>query len=217
MRARYQTLAAERTGWLVPGRATANTQPTIVVGLVNNMSDAGLRAAERHVCTLLAAASRDFVVRLKLFSFPHIERSGPAREHIDRYYEDIAELERDPPDGLIVTGAEPRSPGIVGEPHWPALSRLADLVRDASMPAIWSCLAAHAAVMRWDGIERVALGPKLSGVYECSIDSAAHEIMRGTPDRWRVPHSRFFGLPDEALVARGHRIVSWSPEGGADI
>src|SRR5271165_932147 len=81
----------------------------LVIGLVNNMPNLALRATERQFCALLSAASHDFVIRLKLFSLPEIPRSDATLAHIDRYYDHISELKEDPPDGLIVTGTEPRA------------------------------------------------------------------------------------------------------------
>jgi homoserine O-succinyltransferase len=156
-------------------------------------------------------------VRLKLFSLPEIERSDAIRSHIARYYDDITELDDDPPDGLIVTGMEPRAATLTAEPHWPAVAKLVDWAHENCVPSVWSCMAAQIAVMRRDGIERRPLGTKLSGIFECEIDSAAHEIVHGTPDRWRVPHSRYNGIPETELVESGYQIVSRSAETGADI
>ena len=41
--------------------------------------------------------------------------------------------------------------------------------------------------------------------------------MVASPARWRIPHSRYNDLPEEALVARGYCILSRSPETGVDI
>ena len=103
------------------------------------------------------------------------------------------------------------------EPYWHALSGLASWAQDKAIPSVWSCLAAHAAVLQLEGIERQRLGSKLSGVFDCHIDSASHEIVHGTPAKWRVPHSRLYGLSEELLQSHGYSILSWSPDTGADI
>ena len=194
-----------------------SSRSPLVIGLVNNMPDLALRVTERQFCALLSAASRDFVVRLKLFTLPHIPRSDATLAHIARYYDDIAELNEDPPDGLIVTGTEPRVRNLKEEPYWNVLSRLASWAEDKGIPSVWSCLSAHAAVLQLDGIERHPLGPKLSGLFDCHINSACHEIVRGTPVKWRVPHSRLYGLSEDALLSHGYSIVSWSPDAGVDV
>jgi len=188
-----------------------------VVGLINNMPDGALQATERQYCAILSAASRACVVRLKLFSLPDIARSMSARAHIARYYEDIGELRSDPPDGLIVTGTEPVTRNLANEPYWNALSQLIDWTQDNAVPTIWSCLAAHAAALRIDGIERQPFGEKLSGLFDCEIINDGHPFLNGMPTTWRVPHSRYNGLPEQDLLDRGYDIVSWSPAVGADI
>ena len=57
-------------------------------------------------------------------------------------------------DGLIVTGTEPKSKNLDDEPYWAALPQVIDWAREHTHSTIWSCLAAHAAVLHTDGIER---------------------------------------------------------------
>ena len=58
-------------------------------------------------------------------------------------------------DALIITGAEPRAEAICDEePYWPALTRLIDWAEIGTISTLFSCLAAHAAVLHLDGIKR---------------------------------------------------------------
>jgi homoserine O-succinyltransferase len=189
----------------------------LTIALVNNMPDTALRATERQFCALLSAASDGMLVRLKLYATPGIVRSEAARTHIARYYEDFSELETNPPDGIIVTGTEPRARALPDEPFWPALSWLIDWVDDHAIPGIWSCLGAHAAVLQLDGVQRQALGGKISGLFECRVSAHKHHILHGLPTVWRVPHSRHYGLRENSLMAAGYTILSRSRDVGADI
>jgi homoserine O-succinyltransferase len=81
---------------------------------------------------------------------------------------------------------------------------------------VWSCLAAHAAVLRLDGIDRQRLPGKLSGVFECAR-GADHPIAANAGFPWRMPHSRYNGLDEAALLAAGYRILSRSPSVGVDM
>jgi homoserine O-succinyltransferase/O-acetyltransferase len=203
-----------RTGF---SRASDAHGDVLTIGLINNMPDSALRATERQFCALLGAASEGRLIKLQFFSLPGIQRAAEARSHISRYYDDFFELERSRPDGLIVTGAEPQATTLQGEPYWEALARLIDWADEWAIPGIWSCLAAHAAVLRMDGIGRDRLDAKLSGLFECQINSTAHQILQGLPNRWRVPHSRLYGLSKSALVSSGYHILSQSSEAGPDI
>jgi len=192
-----------------------NAEP-IVIGLVNNMPDTALRTTERQFRELIAAASNNVEVRLRLFSLPQLPRSHAARSYLDPHYEDISELWTGQFDGMIVTGTEPRAPSLTDEPYWRTLAKLVDWAEDHTISTIWSCLAAHAAVLQRDGLVRHAVGEKLFGVFDC-VKAADHAIVLDAPPRWRVPHSRYNGLPKEGLVSRGYQILSWSAEAGVDM
>ncbi|MBV9862912.1 MAG: homoserine O-succinyltransferase [Alphaproteobacteria bacterium] len=188
----------------------------LTIGLVNNMPDAALRTTERHFRELLGAAAEDVPVCLRLFALPELPRGEIGRAHIAQNYERLDTLWTGEIDGLIVTGTEPRSPHLMDEPYWPALARLVDWAQGSTLSTIWSCLAAHAAVLQLDGIERTAFPEKLSGVFPCA-KSSGHPIMAETPAIWSVPHSRYNDLPEAALAGAGYEILSRSPRAGVDI
>jgi homoserine O-succinyltransferase len=189
---------------------------TLAIGFVNNMPDAALRTTERQFRELLSAASETTPINLRFFSLPELPRSEAGRQHINQYYEDVGELWASQLDGLIVTGTEPRAPDLRDEPYWNSLATLVEWAENHTISTVWSCLAAHAAVLEMDGIGRRQLPQKLSGVFN-SGKAVDHPILAGSPSRWRVPHSRHNEVPEEELVANGYCIVSRSPEAGADI
>jgi len=196
-------------------RPRAAGDDSLVIGLVNNMPDAALQTTERQFRELLFASSHNSV-RLRFFSLPELPRTEAGRAHIGQHYEDISELWTSHLDGLIVTGTEPRAPALADEPYWSTLTKLVDWADDHAISTVWSCLAAHAAVLHLDGINRLALREKLSGVFDCK-KAADHTIVVGTPYRWRVPHSRYNELSEEALVSSGYSILSLLPGAGADM
>jgi homoserine O-succinyltransferase/O-acetyltransferase len=188
----------------------------LVIGLVNNMPDGALRATERQFRGLLQAASHDVSTSLRYFSLPGVPRSPQAQTYIHQCYENIDQLWLGQLDALIVTGTEPRTPVLQDEPYWPALTDLVDHVNQYAIPTIWSCLAAHAAVLCTDGIHRRQLRDKLCGVFECQR-VGDHEVLADGPLRWCVPHSRQNELPEEELLSKGYLVLSRSPQVGADI
>jgi len=81
---------------------------------------------------------------------------------------------------------------------------------------IWSCLAAHAAVLHLDGIERQPLGAKCSGIYDCAK----------VTDNWltadllsplKISHSRLNELRVSDLTEKGYQVLTQSREAGVDI
>jgi homoserine O-succinyltransferase/O-acetyltransferase len=202
---------------LSPERQSQNgdRQP-IVIGLVNNMPDAALRTTERQFCGLLSVASGNLPVWLRLFYLPDVPREDWGRSLVKQRYEDISALSTTHLDGLIVTGTEPGAAALMDEPYWPSLTKLVDWAEDHTVSTIWSCLAAHVAVLHIDGIDRRALGEKLSGIFDCTR-AEDHAILARVSSRWRVPHSRYNGLPEEALVCSGYHLLSRSLDAGVDI
>jgi homoserine O-succinyltransferase len=188
----------------------------IHIGLINNMPDSALEATERQFIGLLDEASGGVPVRVSLYTVPGIPRSDAARCHIDSYYGSLEHLLTGSLDGLIVTGTEPRTPNLTDEPYWFELTQVLDWAKENTVSSIWSCLAAHAAVLHLDGIARRRLSRKHSGIFECS-HVAHHPLMYGVPPRIRMPHSRWNDLPQRELLAGGYRVLASGENGHVDV
>jgi len=203
---------------VLPGRAKHGAVPEddgcLTIGLVNNMPDTALESTERQFAHLLDGAAGDVPVRLRLFALAEVPRGEAGRRHVG-HYGDSMELWTGAVDGLIVTGTEPLTPLLKDEPYWAALTRLIDWAEDNGIATIWSCLAAHAAVLHIDGVARRPLAEKRFGLFECSAVTP-HPLMQGVAPRMQVPHSRLNELPEEALRAAGYTILTVSPEAGVD-
>jgi homoserine O-succinyltransferase len=186
------------------------------IGLVNNMPDAALQATERQFTRLLKAGAGHNHVRLHCFALPSVPRAAAARVRIDSLYTDITDLGRIELDGLIVTGAEPRAATLPDEPYWRELTELVDWAEANTRSTIWSCLAAHAAVLHLDGIERRRLDQKCSGIF---VNQRLHDdaLLTDLPPSLQVAHSRLNDLAAVDLSARGYRVLTQSPLAGVDI
>lgn len=195
--------------------ARLHEREPLVIALLNNMPDAALETTERQFSDLLAAAGADYDIRLRLFSFPELIRGDAGRKYVADHYESIDSLWSGAFDGLIVTGAEPRTPALPEEVYWPSLTRLVEWAAESGTPTVWSCLAAHAAVLHLHGIERRKLGEKISGVFRC-VKACENPLVAGLPASWSIPHSRLNTLDAEQLVDAGYEIVSYSEDAGAD-
>ena len=187
----------------------------LTIGLVNNMPDPAFEATERQFINVIRAATQNVVVRLKLFAIPDVPRTAAMRQEFAERYRDINALWETPLDGLIVTGTEPRAPQLTAEPYWATLAALVDWARDNTASTVWSCLAAHAAVLRADGVERRPLKDKLFGVFDCAF-AADHPMTQHLRVPLPVPHSRHNALAERDLAACGYRILSRSDLAGVD-
>jgi homoserine O-succinyltransferase len=80
---------------------------------------------------------------------------------------------------------------------------------------IWSCLAAHAAVLHLDCVERVPLREKCVGIFDCD-KLADHPLTANLPPRLAIPHSRWNELSEAALLANGYQVLTRSPAAGIE-
>ena len=197
-------------------RAQNPADAVLTIGLINNMPDSALQATERQFTQPLKAAAGDIPIHFHCFSLPSIKRSQIARQIIDGHYADIADLDRLHIDALIVTGAEPNAATLPEEPFWRELTAVIDWAEANTRSTIWSCLAAHAAVLHLDGIERQRLDAKCSGVFDCS-KAADDGLLRNVASPLKISHSRFNALRRSDLTARGYRVLTESAEAGVDI
>ena len=188
---------------------------TIEIACLNNLGDAGLESGERQIVDLLTAAAGARIVRLRFFSLPSIERGPRASSRLADRYTDFADLMRSRVDGLIVTGCEPRAASLSDEPFWPGLTEVIDWAEHNTRSTIWSCLAAHAAVLHLDGIHRRRLPEKCSGVFAVER-CREHPLLAGVRGTPVVPHSRHNDLAEPDLVAAGYDVLTRSSAIGVD-
>lgn len=196
-----------------PGR---QWRPSLEIGLVNNMPDTALRATEQQFCDILDSATGDRVVRLHLFSLPSVPRGSSAKAHMRSAYADLRDLRSGRLDALIVTGAEPKTKSLADEPYWAELAELVDWAEHNTISSVWSCLAAHAAVLHLDGIARKPLPEKRFGLFACNRVNE-HPLLNRIGENVRVPHSRWNDLAEEELRAHGYKILTRSAEVGVDM
>ncbi|GLH81505.1 homoserine O-succinyltransferase [Bradyrhizobium sp. SSBR45G] len=197
------------------GRARRSIE--LAIGLVNNMPDSALKATDLQIARLLQqSAPRHVRIRLHCFSLPSIARSQTARSHVAQSYTDIDRLDGLGLDGLIVTGAEPMAATLRDEPYWSDLTSVIDWARTNTRTTIWSCLAAHAAVLHLDDIERQRLAGKCSGIFDC-VKVQDDWLTHGIHAPLQVPHSRLNAVNEPLLAARGYDILTRSDQVGVDI
>jgi homoserine O-succinyltransferase len=195
--------------------ASSSAVPALEIGVINNMPDTALRATERQFVSLLEAAAEGVEINLSLYALPEVPRSEASRRHIHRFYSGIDSLLSARLDGLIVTGAEPRAASLREEPYWPSMTRVLDWAQHNTRSTIWSCLAAHAAVLHLDGIQRRKFEEKRFGVFQFETVEQ-HALTIGIDSPIRVPHSRWNDIAEKDLASCGYSILTRNSAGGVD-
>ena len=197
--------------------ARGRARPSFHVGLVNNMPDAALARTERQFAQLFASAAPDEVVRFSFFSLEGIERSKIGQTHLEENaYHSTGELPGVGLDAVIITGTEPKCPALEDEPYWPALAQLFDWLDRDGPPAMFSCLAAHAAVQHFDGMRRQRLSAKCFGMFS-HVKAASSRLTEMLAPELYVAHSRWNEISASALTDCGYRILTIAPAAGVDV
>ena len=180
----------------------------LAIAFVNNMGPAGFEATERQFQRLIARGAGDVPWQFCRFTL------GTAEGRPDAAYSALEEIWDTRPDALVVTGAEPHYADLRDEEYWGKLTELLDWAEALRIPVLLSCLAAHAAVLHWDGIVRRRLPAKRSGVFRQKI-VAEHPLLDGLTAP-AIPHSRWNEIDAEALAACGYRILTQAEDGSVD-
>jgi len=188
----------------------------VTIGLLNNMAGAAFKATERQFVSLLDSASEGIPIHVSFYALPGMSVSESGGHHFASHYSSIDSLLHTRLDGLIVTGREPRMASLRDEPYWDDFTRVLDWARTHTYSAVWSCLAAHAAILHADGIDRRKSDEKNFGIFDCARVSD-HPLMQGLSSSFQVPHSRWNGVAQEDLTARGYSILSRIADDGIDI
>jgi len=187
----------------------------IAIGLLNNMAGSAFKATERQFVSLLDAASGGLPIHVSFYALPGLTDTEAGGEHFASHYAPMDELLGKQLDGLIVTGREPRAPSLRDEPYWDSFTQVLEWARKNTFSSVWSCLAAHAAVLHMDGIDRRRSSEKNFGVF-ASATTGHHPLTGGLPSSFHVPHSRWNGIDLDDLVKRGYTVLSRVTGNGVD-
>lgn len=197
-----------------PAAPTVSTA-VVEIALVNNMPDQALAATEAQFARLVREHAGSVEIRWRCYALPSVARSEMAQHYLERTHENIEALYMRGADALIVTGAEPIAADLREEAYWPALTQLVDWARDNTVSTIWSCLAAHAAVLHLDGIKRRRAARKINGIFACRTTSDDW-AMGGVKHEMLTPHSRYNDLARDELERSGYHISSQGDEVGVN-
>jgi homoserine O-succinyltransferase len=183
--------------------------------LVNNMPDGAFEASEQQYLGLLEAASGGQTIAVTRHTMAGVPRGPAAAARIASEYLPLAQIREDRPDVLIVTGSNPVEANIADEPYWDELAGLLTWGRDHVPTMLLSCLAAHAALLVFDGLDREALATKCTGVF-AQAAQAAHPLTRDLAHPLVLPHSRLNTVEEAVLGSAGYEValrseaVGWS-------
>lgn len=189
----------------VPAEANGNGTRA-VCALVNNMPDGAFDATERQYLGLLGEGSGSTVIEVHRYTMPGVPRGEQTSKRIAAEYFPLADIYLQPPDLLIVTGSNPVQARMQDELYWADLVQLLEWSRQHVRSTLLSCLTAHAALTLFDGIERVRLPSKCTGVFPQYVE-VNHALTAGLDPEILLPHSRWNTAPREAVEQAGFAVI----------
>ena len=187
------------------------------IGFLNMMPDAALQATERQFIRLVGSCNRIAQFFVYPFSLPEIPRSDDTRAYIDRYYSRFEDLREAGLDALIITGANVANPDLEREAFWEPLVEVVRWAQDNVTSTLCSCLATHALLKLFHGIDREPLPGKRWGVYSHRTRAKNHPLLREINTRFDAPHSRYNDISREQLQAAGLTVLAESDDGGVHM
>lgn len=179
----------------------------INVALVNSMPDGAFVDTEHQFRDATMGVGGPGSVNLSLYTMPGLTRSEAVAAEIHSRYSGLEELWETSPDAVIITGTEPVQAKLQYEPYWPHLSQLLQWAAASVPTTLLSCLAAHASLLIFDGIERRPLPAKCSGVLEGKVVPGSGPLAADLGAVVSVPHSRVNDIPEAALRDAGYVVV----------
>lgn len=182
------------------------------IALVNNMPDGAFEETEQQFADLLGTGASEIEVVVSRYTLPGQVRQARIQAVIEAGYKPLVHLYANPPDAVVVTGAEPKRADLSEEPYWPALDQLLWWARSAVPAMIVSCMSAHGALWTYDRLPRRLLLEKCSGVFEQQV-AEGHPLMAGVAPLV-LPHSRFNEIPAADMLEKGYELLAQSSAAG---
>ncbi len=139
-------------------------------------------------------------------------------EHLQRFYKSFSEIKNKKFDGMIITGAPVEDIEFTQVKYWGELENIFEFARNSVTSTIFICWGAQAALHYYYGIEKHMLPKKLFGVYKHKKLEPYERLLKGTDDRFYMPHSRHTTVYEEDILAcKDLVLLASSKKAGAGI
>lgn len=181
------------------------------IALLNLMPDK--ITTETQIARLLGATPLQVELELVRIS-DHVSKNTSAG-HISSFYRPWEDIRAEKYDGLIITGAPVETIPYEEVSYWDELRRIFDWSQTNAHRTLSVCWGAMAALHHFHGVEKHGLPTKASGVFRHVNHAPASPWMRGLPDVFDVPVSRWSEVRREDLPeGRGLAVLADSAETG---
>jgi homoserine O-succinyltransferase len=139
-------------------------------------------------------------------------------EHLQKFYKSFDEIKNRKFDGMIVTGAPVEDMDFTDVKYWDELKDIFEFAKNSVTSTIFICWGAQAGLYYYYGIEKHALPKKMFGVYKHKKLVNYEKLLKGTDDRFYMPHSRHTTVYEKDIKdCKDLVLLASSKEAGAGI
>ena len=157
-------------------------------------------------------------VNITLISTSSYVGKNTPLEHLDRFYKSFEEVKNRKFDGMIITGAPVEEMEFSEVKYWKELEEIFDFAKKSVTSTLFICWGAQAGLHYYYGIEKHPLAKKLFGVYKHKKLVGYEKLLKGTDDRFFMPHSRHTTVYEEDIrKCKDLVLLASSKDAGATI
>lgn len=139
-------------------------------------------------------------------------------EHLQKFYKSFSEIKNRKFDGLIITGAPVEDIAFTEVKYWNELKEIFEYAKTNVTSTMFICWGAQAALHYFYGIEKYTLPKKLFGIYKHKKLVKYDRLLKGTDDRFYMPHSRHTTVREEDIKnCKDLVLLASSKEAGPTI
>ena len=207
-------LQSENIFVMSENRALAQDIRPLEIAIVNLMPTKVV--TETQLMRLLSNSPLQINVTL-ISTETYVGKNTPL-EHLQKFYKPFSEVKNRKFDGMIVTGAPVEELEFTEVKYWAELKEIFEFARHNVTSTIFICWGAQAALYYYYGIQKHKLDKKLFGVYKHQKLSPFEKLLKGTDDRFYMPHSRHTTIKEEDVLAcKDLVMIANSKKAGAAI
>ena len=156
-------------------------------------------------------------IEVELMQTATYQSKNVSPEHLLSFYKTFDEIKQNRYDGLIVTGAPVENMEFEEVAYWDELCEILDWADKNVYSTFHICWGAIAGLYHKYNIKKSISTKKLFGVFEHETLIKTHPLLRGFDDTFFAPHSRYFRLENEEVLAAGLDVLTFSGETGVHI
>ena len=130
-----------------------------------------------------------------------------SRDHLSKFYKTFPEIKDKKFDGMIITGAPVEDIDFKEVKYWDEMKEILNFAKTNVTSTIFICWGAQAALYHFYGIEKHPLDKKLFGIFKHKTCVKYERLLKGTDDRFFMPHSRHTTIKEEDIKKNKNLVL----------